>query len=197
MRYWIEIKRLIDTLKTQGLRLTLTSGIDKLWRWVTGRPSYRFGWITPAILLGGQPAQNVWPHLIQRGVTAVINLREEYDYFKGLTTLPLRYLYLPTLDNAAPSQAHLWQGVRFIEEELSKGGKVYVHCWEGLGRSPTLVAAYLVNNGMTPKEAWDAIIRVRPFISPSQSQRARLEEFAMEVTTNLVAADTNTSPQPK
>lgn len=184
MRFLTEIKRLLDNLRTQGLRLTLISGVDKVLRWITGRPSYRFGWITPSILLGGQPALSVWPRLIARGITGVVNLRKEHDYAAGISTLPLRYLYLPTIDNKAPSQEHLWEGVRFMEEEIRKGGKVYVHCWEGLGRSPTLVAAYLVNNGMTPKEAWQAIQRVRPFIRPTEVQRARLNEFAATIIAN-------------
>jgi dual specificity MAP kinase phosphatase len=184
MHFLIEIRRLLDNLRTQGLRLTLISGVDKLLRWITGRPSYRFGWITPSILLGGQPALSVWPRLIARGITGVVNLRKEYDYANGISALSLRYLYLPTIDNKAPSQEHLWAGVRFMEEEIRRGGKVYIHCWEGLGRSPTLVAAYLVNNGMTPKEAWDAILKVRPFIRPTQLQRDRLDEFAAEIIAN-------------
>ena len=181
MSLWTEIKRLLDQLHTQGLRLTLIAGLDKLIRWVTGRPSYRFGWITPGLLLGGQPARHVWSALVRRGVTAVINLRYEHDYQNEIGGLPLRYLYLPTVDNTAPSQAHLWQGVQFIEHELAQGGKVYVHCWEGLGRSPTLIAAYLVHLGMTPSEAWAKIRAVRPFIRPTETQQARLEEFATTI----------------
>jgi protein-tyrosine phosphatase len=180
MSRWTEIKRLRDQLQTQGLYPTLIAAVDKLIRWVTGRPSYTFGWITPAILLGGQPARKVWGTLIRRGITGVINLRHEYDYQAEIGSLALRYLYLPTVDNTAPSQEHIRIGVQFLEEELSKGGKVYVHCWEGLGRSPTLVAAYLVKTGLTPEEAWTRIRRVRPFIRPTQGQRERLEEYALE-----------------
>ncbi len=180
MSHWIEIKRLREQLRTQGLYPTLIAGVDKLIRWVTGRPSYTFGWITPSILLGGQPARKVWATLIRRGITGVINLRQEYDYQAEVGGLALRYLYLPTVDNTAPSQAHIRMGVQFLEEELAKGGKVYVHCWEGLGRSPTLVAAYLVKTGLTPDEAWKMIRRVRPFIRPTSAQQERLVEFAAE-----------------
>lgn len=185
---WTELKRLWDQLHTQGLYPTLIAGIDKLIRWITGRPSYYFGWITPSILLGGQPLTKVWPALIARGISGIINLRLEYTYQDDLKGLPLRYLYLPTLDNTAPSTEHLNQGVKFIEEELAKGGKVYVHCWEGLGRSPTLVAAYLVRTGLTPEQAWQKIRAVRPFIRPTQSQRDSLEAFALEAVNDLPAA---------
>lgn len=175
---WVEIRRLGDQLRTHGLFPTLLAGVDKLVRWVTGRPSYRFGWITPDILLGGQPARTVWATLMRRGITGVINLRLEHDYHAHLTGLSLRYLYLPTVDNTALSAEHLRLGVAFIREELGKGGKVYVHCWEGLGRSPTLVAAYLVSTGLTTEEAWAMIRRVRPFIRPTRGQRDGLTAYA-------------------
>lgn len=180
MSRWIEIKRLREQLHTQGLYPTLIARVDKLIRCVTVRPSYIFGWITPSILLGGQPARKVWAALIRRGITGVINLRQEYDYQAEVGGLALCYLYLPTVDNTAPSQEHIRMGVQLFEEELAKGGKVYVHCWEGLGRSPTLVAPYLVRTGLTPEEAWKVIRRVPPFIRPTQTQQERLVEFASE-----------------
>jgi protein-tyrosine phosphatase len=178
MSIWVELGRLGSQLRTHGLFPTLLAGVDKLIRWVTGRPSYRFGWVTPHILLGGQPARTAWSPLAQRGITGVINLRQEHDYRAHLDGAALRYLYLPTVDNTALSPEHLTQGVAFLREELGKGGKVYVHCWEGLGRSPTLVAAYLVSTGQTPDEAWETIRRVRPFIRPTRPQREGLAAYA-------------------
>ncbi|MCC6616495.1 MAG: dual specificity protein phosphatase family protein [Anaerolineae bacterium] len=181
MKLWLEIRRLLAQLRSHGLYLTLLAAIDKVVRWRTGHSAWRFGWITPNLLLGGQPARNVWAKLGLRGVTGVINLRHEYDYHNEIGDLPIRYLYLPTVDNTAPSQEHLWAGVKFIEEEVKKGGKVYIHCWEGLGRSPTMVAAYLVYTGSTPAEAWAKIRLVRPFIRPTETQLMRLDEFAVVV----------------
>jgi protein-tyrosine phosphatase len=90
-------------------------------------------------------------------------------------------LRLPTPDNTPPSLAHLGQGAAFIKEELEKGGKVYIHCWEGLGRGPTMVAAYFVSTGMTPAEAWSKIRAVRPFVRPNAGQMQQLEAYASQV----------------
>jgi Dual specificity phosphatase, catalytic domain len=184
-RILTEIQRLFDQLRTQGLHLTAMAGFDKGVRWITGQPSYHFGWVTPAILLGGQPIRRVWPSLLKQGITAVINLRYEYNYASDVAELPLNYLYLPTVDNTAPSLEHLIDGVRFITQHIARGEKIYIHCWEGLGRSPTLVAAYLVSNGMTTDEAWATIRNVRPFIRPTGSQKARLEEFEKTLNRDL------------
>ncbi|NJL54700.1 hypothetical protein HC928_05515 [bacterium] len=110
-------------------------------------------------------------------MTAVVNLRHEYDDMQH-GVAPANYLHLPTYDNTAPSLAHLQQGVKFIEEVAAQGGCVYVHCGVGVGRAPTLVAAYLVSSGMTPRDAWKTLREVRPFILPVRSQVRRVEEYA-------------------
>ncbi|MCL4248989.1 MAG: dual specificity protein phosphatase family protein [Anaerolineae bacterium] len=178
MSIWIEIRRLSNQLRTQGLYLTFLAAADKLWRWLTGQPVWRFSRITPSILLGGQPARGVWAKLSRAGVTGVINMRDEYDYHAELGSLPLDYLYLPTVDNTAPTIEQLVSGTAFIEQQVERGGRVYIHCWEGLGRGPSMVAAYLVQQGKTPGEAWATIRAVRPFIRPNETQKQRLDEFA-------------------
>ncbi|XWX02473.1 dual specificity protein phosphatase family protein [Aggregatilineales bacterium SYSU G02658] len=186
MSLLVEIKRLKDQLRTHGLRLTAMAGVDKFGRKLLGRPIWRYSWITPDILLGGQPARRVWPTLTKIGVKGIINLRDEYDYLDRLArkTDQLHYLYLPTVDNTAPTLEHLAQGVEFMREIFAEGGKVYIHCWEGLGRGPTMVAAYLVSTGLTPDEAWDYIRSVRPFIRPVPAQRAQLQTFAEQYATS-------------
>jgi protein-tyrosine phosphatase len=147
---------------------------------VTGRPTWRFGRIAPQIILGGQPARRILPILARAGVTGVVNLRKEFDYERDIGGAKLRYLYLPTVDNEAPSLEHLALGVNFIKEEVTKGGSVYIHCWEGLGRGPTMTAAYLVSTGLSPQAAWERIRSIRPFIRPNKLQTEQLERFAAQ-----------------
>lgn len=178
--FLVEMQRLYRQLRMQGPLLASLSGIDKLYRMTTGRPMRRFSQITPQLGLGGQPASHVWPRLIARGLTGVVNMREEYDYIKKVRFGDLRYLYLPTPDNTPPSVADLHVGVRFIRREIERGGGVYIHCWEGLGRGPTMAAAYFVSTGMSPTEALDFIRAVRPFIRPTPAQIESLHQFAAE-----------------
>lgn len=112
-----------------------------------------------------------------RGITAVVNMRVEYDDEKA-GVASAHYLHLPTADDHAPSLEHLRQGAAFIAEEIGRGGSVYVHCGSGVGRAATMAAAYLISTGLTPEEAWSTIRQVRPFVRPTAVQVEQLERFS-------------------
>ena len=181
MKALTELGRLFEQLRRQGPVLTFWAGVDKAARWTSGGPMAQFARITDRIWLGGQPSGRGRQRLIAAGVTGVVNLRSEHDYEHLVDAGALRYLHLPTDDNEAPALEHLRDGVAFIEEEVERGGRVYIHCWEGLGRGPTMAAAYFVSLGLTPEEAWARIRDVRPFVRPTEEQLDRLRAFAAEV----------------
>jgi predicted protein tyrosine phosphatase len=164
-------------LREQGLGLTFIWAADHLVRIATGAPIRRVSQITPQLHVGGQYRRRGWQRLRRRGVTAVVNLRIEFDdATAGIA--PRRYIYLPTVDDTPPSLDHLRAGVDFMTEEIRRGGSVYVHCGSGVGRAPTMAAAYLVSTGLTPKEAWAKIRERRPFIRPQASQVSQVARLA-------------------
>ena len=61
---------------------------------------------------------------------------------------------------------------------------MYVHCKAGHGRSPTLVAAYLVLKGMSAKDAIATVRRKRPGIHPTALQVKALAKFERGVRNN-------------
>ena len=163
----------------QGLRATAMWAADHAVRIITGAPLRGVSQITPHLHVGGQYRRRGWPKLAARGVTAVVNLRIEFDdNHAGIA--PPRYLYLPTVDDAPPALEDLRRGVVFITEEIERGGGVYVHCGAGVGRAPAMAAAYLVGTGLTADQAWERIRKVRPFVRPKPAQVAQIERFARE-----------------
>ena len=66
-------------------------------------------------------------------------------------------------------------------QQIEQGNGVYIHCGVGVGRAPTVAAAYLVSTGMTPEEAWTMLRAIRPFIWPNRRQRASVKQFAEEL----------------
>lgn len=173
-----DLQELWEQLRTRGPRLAFQEALDKISRSILGFSPVRYSRITPQIILGGQPAASALTDLARAGVTGVVNMRDEYDYESELDGLNLHYLRLATIDNTPPSLEHLKQGVEFIRREIDAGGSVYIHCWGGLGRGPTMVAAYFVSQGMPSGDAWDKIRAIRPFIRPTQGQITQIQKFA-------------------
>jgi protein tyrosine phosphatase (PTP) superfamily phosphohydrolase (DUF442 family) len=171
-----------DWLTQRGVFPILLRVYTQIARIITGRPIYRYSQITPQLYVGGQHRLHGWASMQERGITAVVNMRKRHDdLVRGVA--PERYLHLPTRDNTPPTLEQLQEGARFIAEEIENGGTVYVHCGVGVGRAPTMVAAYLVSTGMTPREAWRTIRRVRPFIWPMRGQIKQIDRFAKERVT--------------
>lgn len=88
------------------------------------------------------------------------------------------YSWLPVADGYAPTQEQLDIGTAIIDEAVSQGKRVYVHCKNGHGRSPTLVAAYLIRyQGKLVDEAIGSIREKRPEIHIENSQKEALTKF--------------------
>jgi protein-tyrosine phosphatase len=169
---WVRLTR-------QGLRVTAWWAADHAVRIITGANIRRFSEITPHVHVGGQYRRRGWPRLKARGITAVINLRVEFDD-KDAGIVPPRYLHLPTPDDHAPTLEQLQAGVDFITEEIAQGGSVYIHCGSGIGRAATMAAAYLISTGLTVDGAWAMIRAVRPFIKPTPPQLEQINRFAAQ-----------------
>jgi dual specificity MAP kinase phosphatase len=167
----------LHQLRKQGVWITLLEGWDQAQRRIKGAPTERFTRITPQLHVGGQYSRKGWAMLARRGITAAVSMRGEYDD-RGEGFLPPRYLHLPTVDNHAPTLEQLHRGIQFINDELARCGQVYIHCWEGVGRGPTMLAAYFVSTGIKPSEAWAKIKAVRPFIRPTAPQIAQIDLLA-------------------
>ena len=168
-------------LTEQGLGVTALWAADHAVRIVTGAPIRSLSQITPQLHVGGQYRRRGWPRLASRGVTAVVNVRVEFDD-NDAGIAPPRYLHLPTVDDEPPTLEQLRAGVAFIAEEIARGGGVYVHCGAGVGRAATMAAAYLVSTRLTPDQAWARIREVRPFVRPKPGQMAQVERLARRRT---------------
>jgi predicted protein tyrosine phosphatase len=163
----------------QGLRVSALWAADHAVRILSGAPMRSVSQITPQLHVGGQYRRRGWPKLAARGITAVVNLRTEFDD-AAAGIAPERYLHLPTVDDTPPALEQLRQGADFIAEEIARGGAVYVHCGAGVGRAPTMAAAYLVSTGLTPDQAWARIRALRPFIRIKPEQATQIERFAQD-----------------
>ena len=96
---------------------------------------------------GGAPSEEGYRNLAAAGVTTVVDLRAEdgLDADKALVTdLGMRLVSIPVRDGQAPTADKVAQ---FLSATRSTGGTVFVHCGAGVGRTGTMVGAYLVAGG--------------------------------------------------
>lgn len=129
-------------------------------------------WVLPNRLLAGEypgakNAANPIPRLqalLNLGVDRFIDLTEAGEY--GLPSYDVlaselamesgvRVVYqrLPIHDVSIPSQDRMLEILDAIDEALTGGHTVYLHCYAGIGRTGTTVGCYLVRHGMSAERA--------------------------------------------
>jgi protein-tyrosine phosphatase len=112
------------------------------------------------------------------GVKFEINLSRDNNELPP-KDMEVGYLWLPVVDGYAPTQTQLDIGTSAMRSAILSGETVYVHCRNGHGRSPTLVAAYLMRYEGNSLEKANKLITVnRPEVHIEDSQRAELSKFA-------------------
>jgi dual specificity MAP kinase phosphatase len=167
-------------LREQGPWVTLQWALGRGAPKVTGVPLAYNSRVTPQIWVGPQFNQRGKEYLEAQGVNGSVNLRVEFDDAAHGLALA-HYCYLPTVDDDCPSPAHFQKGVDFIRSVVQAGGQVYIHCKAGVGRAPTMAAAYFVAEGMTVEDAIALIKRTRPFITITPPQLEALHHYAAAV----------------
>lgn len=131
--------------------------------------------VTPEIFLGtNMCCETHFGKLLELGIAADLSLEKAgHEHPMGLDY----YLLLPVTDKYPPSIKQMQVGSKFIRQVIRNKGKVYVHCKYGHGRSPTLVAAYLVSEGLGIDEAVNLITVARPEIHLNNRQLKVLEQY--------------------
>jgi dual specificity MAP kinase phosphatase len=162
--------------------LSAQMAYDNAYRIITGLPQLKRCQITANLYLGSQYNLVGLRKLKSLGVSAIINMRM-HSIYTGAQYKGFRYLHLPTPDNTPPPLDVLKEGANFADAAIKNGGKVYIHCRQGLGRGPTMTIAYLLKTGLTFNDALAMVKKVRTFINPRKSQvevLKQLEQFYQE-----------------
>lgn len=141
--------------------------------------------------LAGTPAPGVYFEMeydlkaLQRvGVTTLVTLTEAPLDQARLKPFGIKSVWEPIADMEAPS---IEQGKRIcecIEQLLAQNEIVAVHCRAGLGRTGTVLAAYLIWQGQGGLDALETVREVEPRWVQSQAQVDFLEAFAAFTTKN-------------
>ena len=141
-----------------------------------------FSWLEQSVLAGcGRPQSVVELEAARReGVEAIVSLTGTPLIPEVIDRLGFAYLHSPL--TAIPSIQQLTEIIQFIESQKSQSHPVLVHCGEGIGRTGTVLAAYLVYHGMRADDAIRVVREKRSGSVQTIEQENALREFEKVVS---------------
>ena len=148
-----------------------------------------FGWVIEDRLAG--MALPGWPFsdlttdleaLQAAGIGAIVTLTEYPLDAEVVDASGLEVLHLPIPDMTPPSLEAISQFTAYVDEALAGDKAVVAHCLAGRGRTGTMLACYLVKQGMDPTVAISQIREQRPGSIETQEQVLAILGYARFLT---------------
>ncbi len=115
--------------------------------------------------------------LRSHGIEVLISLTEDPLRRDWVNDAGILVVHEPVDDMAAPTQEQLDRCVSAIARALERNMAVAVHCGAGLGRTGVVIAAYLVHQGQSARDAIAQVRRLRPGSIETEEQAAAVVEF--------------------
>ncbi|MBA3031379.1 MAG: hypothetical protein FP816_21550 [Desulfobacteraceae bacterium] len=138
----------------------------------------RFGFIGDHPLAGmGEPwaskMETTHELLRSKGIGGILTLTEDDLYGPKHIDAGFLHFHEPVNDCEPPTQEGMDRALAFIGQCLDQGAKVAVHCFEGRGRTGTILTAWLAKKESL--SAHEAILRIHELrwhtvLTPSQRQ---------------------------
>ena len=114
----------------------------------------------------------------KNGITHVVNCAADYsqDYHieKGI-----KYKSYHLKDHVREDiSCVFYDAIEFMQEAKKAGGRVYVHCVQGISRSSTIIIAYKIfTEGISYQEAYEQVKARRACANPNMTFIAQLVQF--------------------
>ncbi|TNV75194.1 hypothetical protein FGO68_gene7170 [Halteria grandinella] len=113
------------------------------------------------------------------GIKAIVTVADQIEplFPESIDYHIIRVLDLPSEDLLS----HFPKAYDFIHKYISKDQNVLVHCANGISRSPTVLASYLMKNGkLTAKDALSQVQSCRR-VNPNRGFLEQLEKYEKEL----------------
>lgn len=145
----------------------------------SGHPVFPVTWVTPHIAAGPAPVSPAHlDALREQGIVAILNVCEELcTLADNEEAAGFEVRYLPIEDEGAPEPGALEEVLDWLDESVWRGRNIYVHCRWGVGRTGTVLHAYLLRRGLSPRRAEHFLSRLRSRPT-SYAQWRSLRHFA-------------------
>src|SRR5215472_729157 len=126
------------------------------------------------------------PVLYSAGIRAVVSLLNIPSDAAIFESAGFSFLCLPVPDGGAPTLEQAAIFIRFVEDERKAQLPVAVHCEAGIGRTGTMLAAYLIAQGSSADEAILRIREVEKTAIETQRQVQFLHDWAEQVGHRII-----------
>lgn len=117
------------------------------------------------------------PHLYRAGIRAVVCLLNIPSDAAVFTSAGFKFYCSPVEQGLAPTIEQARAILEFIDACRQEKLPVAVHCEGGLGRTGTVIGAYLIHTGMSVREAIRLVRSKEPSAIETVPQIYFLEEF--------------------
>lgn len=137
-------------------------------------------WVVPGKLLAGEYpcsprdvfALSKLTALLDAGIRSFLDLTDSADGLRAYRGVVLRlgadrgldihYRQMSIRDLDIPTVDHMTLILQHIDNELTAGYPIYVHCWGGIGRTGTVVGCWMrEKDGHSAEEAFARIAQLR------------------------------------
>ena len=136
-------------------------------------------WLIAGQLLAGEypgaydedDAKERLRRMLDAGIRSFVDLTETTDPLEPYEHLlrdvasemglDVRYVRLPIRDMWIPETGRMVEILDTIRSEIAAGRPIYVHCWGGIGRTGTVAACWLKEEGYTCEDAFARISELR------------------------------------
>ena len=144
--------------------------------------TYPLKWITQQVAIGYAPHSQADIDTAKAlGIDAVLNLCAEcYDLHEIEAAAGLEVHWLPVSDEDAPAPDAAQIALEWLDSMLAQNKKVLVHCRFGIGRTGTLVTAWLLKQGYALDDALEMLSHT-PAEPKSRRQWDFLKDYSISI----------------
>lgn len=137
-------------------------------------------WVIPGKLAGvRKPEVGELSELQNAGIGAIISVMDDPSNLDVYKQAGIPYLWLPTKGGTAPSLEQIQELQSFIEQQNQLNQGVAIHCTSGRRRTGTMLAAYLIQTGLSYEETMQTILNANPNVELREAQTTFLKELTV------------------
>jgi protein-tyrosine phosphatase len=136
-------------------------------------------WVIPHRLAGvRKPTLEEISELKAAGISAIVSVMNYPSNLDLYEQLSIPHLWLPIDVDSSPSRKQVQELQNFVKIQSSLGHAVAVHCSGGVHRTGTMLASYLIFNGLSYNDAMQKIHASNPSVHLEEAQTSFLLSLA-------------------